>query len=512
MSGTITTSRRLMTNTILNMSNQALTVLVNFAMVGFFLDTLGEERYGVWILVGSIFSYRSIMSMGLNSAVNRRIPAHLARQDFAAIRQVVSTAFAYYLAPAAVLSIATLAIYFNIEAWFSIPDELVETAEFITLIVGLSFAITVPLQVYNAVLSSYQRYDLINLISVTSLVIRTFLVVAMLSNGFGLPTLAILYACSEIGIRALSTIFGSRLMSGIQISPKQVDRALLGHMMTYGVSTILYMSGAILVFKSADLVIAALISTSAVSRFFIATTPVLLLTTIVQVFSQAMKPAVSELDALDDHARIEEMALVSQKFTLFAILPGLTFILVMGQEFLSVWVGSRFPDPEVLAELSTVLQILGIGAALRLTQHTNFIVLVGKGRHRAFGIGAGLMIFSCVLLETAAVLVFDGGLVGVALGCCLPMAIVSTVFLPAYFNRRMQITFAHTLRRSWFPATCACLPAALLLVAWKEYRPPTSWIELFMVVVATAFATGVTAWLVALEPLERARIRRILPI
>ena len=70
----ITSSRRLMINTVLNLMNQVFTVIVNFAVVGFFLDTLGEERYGIWILVGSIFSYRNLMSMGLNSAVNRNIP------------------------------------------------------------------------------------------------------------------------------------------------------------------------------------------------------------------------------------------------------------------------------------------------------------------------------------------------------------------------------------------------------------------------------------------------------
>ena len=96
----ITSSRRLMINTVLNLMNQVVTVIVNFAMVGFFLDTLGEERYGIWILVGSIFSYRNLMSMGLNSAVNRNIPVHLARGDLSAVAGVVSTAFAYFLAPA----------------------------------------------------------------------------------------------------------------------------------------------------------------------------------------------------------------------------------------------------------------------------------------------------------------------------------------------------------------------------------------------------------------------------
>lgn len=508
----ITTSRRLMVNTVLNLVNQVITVIVNFAMVGFFLDTLGEERYGIWILIGSIFSYRNLMSMGLNSAVNRNIPIHLARGDLSAVAGVVSTAFAYFLAPALILSTATLLVAFNIESWFAIPAGFGETASRVTLIVGLSFALTLPLQVYNAVLSSYQRYDLINMISVTSILLRTLLIVFLLQSGHGLLTLAVLYAGAEVSIRALSMVFGYRLMSGLQISPRRVDSALLAQMMTYGVSTILYMSGAFLVLKSADMVIGALISTAAVSQFFIATTPILLLTTIVQVFSQAMKPAVSELDEFDEQSRIREMALIAQKYTLFAILPGLAFIFTMGGAFLNVWVGERYPDPELQSQLETVLQILAIGTGLRLSQHTNFIVLIGKGQHRAFGIATAIMLVASVILQVAAIVVFDAGLVGVALGCCIPMAVVSGIVLPAYFNRRMHIGIKQSCKRSFLPATIGAAPGVIVIVVWANYALPTSWPELFGVVFAAGAATALGVWIFALDAVERARIRRLLPL
>ena len=508
----ITTSRRLMINTILNLINQVITVIVNFAMVGFFLDTLGEERYGIWILVGSIFSYRNLMSMGLNSAVNRNIPIHLARGDLTAVAGVVSTAFAYFLVPALILTTATLLIAFNIESWFAIPAGMGETASDVTLIVGLAFALTLPLQVYNAVLSSYQRYDLINMISVTSILLRTALAVFLLLSGHGLFTLALLYAGAEVSIRVLSMIFGYRLMSGLQISPSRIDAALLAQMMTYGVSTILYMSGAFLVLKSADMVIGALVSTAAVSQFFIATTPTLLLTTVVQVFSQAMKPAVSELDEFDEQVRIREMALIAQKYTLFAILPGLAFIFTMGGAFLGVWVGERYPDPELQSQLETVLQVLALGTGLRLSQHTNFIVLIGKGQHRAFGIATAIMLLSSVLLQVAAIVVFDAGLLGVALGCCIPMAIVSGIVLPVYFNRRMHIGFRQSIKRSFLPAALGAAPGVIVILAWAHYLPPTSWTELIAVVFAAGGATALGAWIFSLDAVERARIRRLIPL
>ncbi len=384
-------------------------------------------------------------------------------------------------------------------------------AEISTLIIGLSFATTVPFQVYSAVMSSYQRYDLINLLSVSTIVLRTGLVVIFLLNGYGILTMAILYAFNEVVIRALSMVVGYRLMSGFQISRQSIDGDLLRHMVRYGLSTTLYMSGAVLVFKSADLIVASLISAAAVSRFFIATTPVLLLITLVQVFAQAMKPAVSELDALDAHDRIKEMALIAQKYTLLAIIPGVAFMIITGRAFLSVWIGDRFPEPGVVDQLAAVLQILAIGTGLRLTQHSNFIVLAGRGQHRTFGTVAAVMVVSCVALASASVLLFDAGLVGIAWGCCIPMAFVSTVVLPVHFSREMQIGLMETLKQSWLPAFAASFPALILISVWTEMNTPQSWFEIIFLAGGAAGLTGIGAWFFAMSPVERNRIRRILP-
>jgi O-antigen/teichoic acid export membrane protein len=360
-------------------------------------------------------------------------------------------------------------------------------------------------------LSSYQRFDIINLIALSAILIRTALVVALLSNEFGLVAMSVVYASAEAFIRMGSSIFATRLMSGAQISLRCIDRELLREMMTYGVSTILYMSGAVLIFKSADLVIGSLISTADVSRFYIATTPVLLMIMFIQAFARAMKPAVSDLDARDEHARIEEMALLTQKYTLMSIIPGLAFLLIMGRAFLTVWLGERFPDPSVITELTMVLQALALGAALRLTQHTNFIILVGKGDHAVFGVSALFMIASCAALSVGSVLVLDAGIVGVAWSCSIPMAGISLIVLPIHFSRVMKLPLRRSARQSWLPAALASIPAIAVILLWNTTRPPQSWFEIIGAVsIAGAFTMGF-GWFIALAPVERERLRRVLP-
>jgi hypothetical protein len=116
------------------------------------------------------------------------------------------------------------------------------------------------------------------------------------------------------------------------------------------------------------------------------------------------------------------------------------------------------------------------------------------------------------LLQIAAIEVFDAGLVGVALGCCIPMAVVSGIFLPVYFNRRMQIGTKQSFKRSFLPATIGAAPGVIIIVAWAHYALPTSWPELIAVVLAAGAATALGVWIFALDAVERARIRRLLPL
>ncbi len=501
-----TNSRRLISNTIINMVSQVLAAVIGFALVGFFLSQIGEDRYGVWILVGSLFAYKSLMSMGLNSAVNRYVPVHLAEDDMDGVVRVVSTAFAYFLIPSAVLAATAFLFYVHFADWFSVPPELVEEGRQLAIIVGVSFAISLPFQVYNAVLTSYQRFDLVNLSLMTTILGRTIAVVPLLLDGHGLIAMGYTYAAGEIAGRLVAVVAAVRLMGGFRLSAKAVDLRFLGEMFGYGTSTILYLSGSVVIFQSAELVIGALISAAAVSRFHVGVTPILLLITAIQVFARAVKPAVSDLDARSEHGRIEEMALLGQKYTVAVILLATAYLVLLGERFFDVWIGDRYTDATAIGEIAGVATALVIGAASRLTQYTNFIVLVGKGTHRVFGIVAVTTVILGILASIGVILLAGGGIVAVAWACVVPMIVASLGILPFYFSSAMGIPLGQSIRESWLPAIFSAAPGIVVIVAAAWWLPVTTWLELIGVMLAAGMASAVAGWMFALRPIERARM------
>jgi O-antigen/teichoic acid export membrane protein len=366
-----------------------------------------------------------------------------------------------------------------------------------------------PLQSSTATLSGLQRYDIVNLAMLAVLALRTTLIVILLLQGYGLLTTGVLFGLSEIVMRITHSVFVKKLLPAASLSLAKIDLQLLKEMLAYGINTFMYAMGAIIIYYASNLIIGILIGTAQVSQFAIATAGVLLLSQLLQAFTAAIKPAVSDLDARNDDAAVKEIAFLTQKYSLLLIIPGGCFLIAMGREFLEVWVSDQFKDPSVIDSMAVILTILTAGHCLRLAQHSNFLVLVGRGQHKIFGILTALMAMFCVLASIVSVKVFNWGLIGIAWSNFLPMALTSVLILPIYFNRKVNISTLENIRNVWQPALLGSLPAVAMICVWKYVATPDSWFEIVSVVVAAMVLTMISGWFLSLKEVEKKRFIRI---
>jgi len=510
MAKTVTTSRALVRNTLFNLLMLMSNAIIGFLLIGFFLGRLGQARYGVWVLIGDLFRYRMLLGLGLNSAINRRIPMYVARDDEEGIRKVVSTALFFFSIIAVVLVLLSVLFAVKIGDWFAIEPELVRTASVLTLVVGIGFAASTPLQLTTAVLSGLQRYDMVSITTVVVLTVRTVLTIVLLLRGYGLVTLGLIYGISEIVARGVQHVLARKLLPAGYISWRNVDGVLLKEMLFYGMNTFLYAMGALIIYRASATITGIFLGTSQVAQLYAAAAGLLLLSEFVQAFTAAIKPAVSDLDARDDQSRVKQIAFLTQKYSLLILVPAACFLIVMGREFLTVWVGAKFNDPAIIQSMATVLAILTAGYCLILSQHSNFLVLAGRGEHKVFGILTAVEAVLCVSGAVVSVKVLGWGLEGIAWSNFVPMALVAGLILPIYFNRKMKISAWDSIRHVWWPAVLGCIPSVAIMISWKYLSPPDSWREIFAVVAVTGAATAISGWLLSLDATERQRLLHVL--
>lgn len=499
-----TTSRRLILNTIYNLATRIVIALIGFFMVPFFVRTLDKKQYGIWILIGAIFAYRNTLNMGLNSALNRYIPMFLAKNNIKGIQAVINTSMLYLCFMSIILTVITLIVHRYIDVWFNIAPDFIEPSKTLILVVGFCFVVIMPLQMYSGVLSGLQRYDIVSLATIVPVITRTAVLILVLSKDNGLLTMGLAFGICEITIRASQVLFALKLLPQIHISFKSIDFSLLRQMLHYGANTLLYTFGTAIVCKSSDIIIGIFLDTEDITRYYVALAGILMLGMFIESLAAAIKPAVSDLDTRDDESKIRQIAFWTQKYILILLIPSFFFFLLMGGDFLRVWVGAD------LAELHLILILLSLGHFLRLVQYSNFLVLVGKGEHRVFGIFAGVMAVCTIVLAIIFVKIFDLRLTGIALSNLLPMSIICGLILPIYFNTKMNISFKDSARQIWWPGLAGCLPALIFIGSWKYYHSPDCWLHIAIVVTCAFVITIVSAWLWSLSSDEKRMFLRIL--
>ncbi|MHC4324838.1 MAG: lipopolysaccharide biosynthesis protein [Planctomycetota bacterium] len=506
----ITTPKRLVHNTFFNVAALLSNAVIGFFLIRFFLSRLGEARYGVWLLIGgSLYRYAPLLSFGLNSSINRYIPLFTAQNDDDGVQRVISTSLFFFIAAGIVLVIISLVVCFNVSSWFTIEPQLVRTAGILVLVVGFCSALAMPLQPSTAILSGLQRYDITNSVMIAVLVLRTVLVVILLNQGLGLLTTGILFGLSEIVIRVIHSVYVKKLLPKASLSPAKIDLQLLKEMLAYGINTFTYAMGIIIIYHASNLIIGIFIGTPQISQFNIATAGVLLLSQLLVAFTAAIKPAVSDLDTRNDAAAVKEIAFLTQKYSLLLIIPGGCFLVAMGREFLHIWVSDQFTDPAVIEAMAELLTILTFGHCLRLTQHSNFLVLAGRGQHKIFGILTALTALFCVLFSVVSIKFLNWGLLGIAWSIFLPTAATSVLILPIYFNRKMHISTLENIRNVWQPALLGSLPVVAMICVWKYMAAPDSWLEIISVVVAAMVLTITGGWFLSLKEIEKERFIKI---
>jgi O-antigen/teichoic acid export membrane protein len=510
MAKTVTTSRALVRNTFFNLLMLMSNAIIYFLLIRFYLRCFGWDRNGVWVLIGGLFRYRMVLGLGLNSAINRRIPMYLAKDDEEGIRKVVSTALFFFSIMALVLVVLTIVLSVKIGDWFSIPPELVHEASVLTLVVGLGFAASTPLQLTTAVLSGMQRYDMVSIVTIIVLTLRTILTVILLLRGYGLVTLGLIYGISEIVARGVQHILARRLLPKDYASWRYVDRVLLREMLFYGMNTFLYAVGALIIYRASQTIAGIYLEPSEVSQLDVAAAGLLLLSEFVQAFTSAIKPAISDLDARDDQEKVRLIAFLTQKYSLLILIPAAAFLMIMAREFLTVWIARTSGDVTVVQSMATILTILTAGYCLLLSQHSNYLVLSGRGEHRVFGILTAVEAVLCVSIAVYSVKVLGWGLEGIAWSNLLPMALVAGVILPIYFNRKMKISAWDSIRNVWRPALLGTVPGVALIVVWKYLAPPASWAGLFGVVAAAAGTTVLCGWFLSMDRDEHRRLLSVL--
>jgi O-antigen/teichoic acid export membrane protein len=439
-------------------------VVVGIFLSPYILHRLGDEAFGLWILIFSATGYYGLFDLGIRSSIVRYIAKYSATEEYDELNRLVNTAMFSYSGIGVVAMCITLIAAYYVDSIFRIPADFVVTARWLLLMVGTSVSLGFPLGVFSGILEGLQRFYLLNFTSISSTLIRALLIVVALRHGRGLLTVALVTVSLPLLNQFVNAAAVFRHLP-LRLGTQYVNRSSLRRIASYSGTTFLIIVAGRLRFKSDALVIGTFVSAAAVTYFTIGSRLVDYSSEVVSSLAQLFVPMSSQSQAKGDMDGLRKILVVGNRACAFIIFPITAILTVLGKSVIEAWVG-----PKYVATSYPVMLVLLYPMTLMLAQSASGRTLWGMAKHRTWAWvvlaeGAANLILSVILVRPY-------GIMGDAIGTAIPLTCSMILFLPHHLCRLLGIKLKTYLYRAFVFPLALCVPLVAVLLLMRRWFIP----------------------------------------
>lgn len=465
----------------------AVNVVVGFFLSPFILHRLGDEAFGLWILIFSLTGYYGLFDLGIRSSIVRYVARYSATGQHQELNRLISTAILSYSAIGIVSMSITLVATYYVNSIFRIPAEFGTTARWLLLMVGTSVSLGFPLGVFSGVLEGVQRFYFLYSVNIISTILRAVLIVVALQHGGGLLTVALITVSLPLLNQLVNAIAGLRLLQ-LRLGYRYVNRASLKLIASYSGTTFIIIIGGRLRFKTDAMVIGTFVSASAITYFAVGSRLVDYASEVVSSLAQIFIPMSSQSQAKGDVDGLRKIFVVGNRVCALIIFPITAVLTILGKSIIEAWVG-----PKYVAASYPVLLVLLYPTTLMLAQSASGRTLWGMAKHRTW---AWVVLAEGISnLVLSIVLVRPYGIIGDAIGTAIPLACSMILFLPQHLCRLLGIKLRTYLSHAFVFPLALCIPLIVVLLGMKRWYVPHHLGELLVQLAIAGLVYGLSlAW------------------
>jgi O-antigen/teichoic acid export membrane protein len=443
-------------------------MVIGLVMLPFNLRHLGAADYGLWVLLGSIIIHFSVLDLGYGGALVKFMAQYRAHRNAQALNEIASTLFFVFAGVGVVAYAVAAGVAFNLDHLFRISAAQAATGRWVLLIIAIHISMNFPFSVYGGVISGFQRYDHNNIVAVATSVAVAAVNVAVLMAGYGLISLVAATTCVRIIAYMVYRQNAYRVFPELRISPALFRRSRLREVTGFSVYSSIIDWANKLNYQLDELVIGAFIGSGAVAVWAPAERIISGTQRLTNQLNGVLFPAIVDSDASNQRARLQQILLQGTRLSLAMVVPITAALVLLADPLIHAWLRDK---AAAMAGAAPVIQVLAIAVAIRVGNATGTSVLKGAGQHRMLAfvnLGTGV-----VNLALSIVLIKPFGLVGVAYGTLIPIALSAIFILYPAACRRVGLNVGYAIAHSVLPAVWPAAVVGMLLLITRHLSSGT---------------------------------------
>jgi O-antigen/teichoic acid export membrane protein len=363
------------------------------------------------------------------------------------------------------------------------------------LLMALSLAILFPARCLGNYMSGIRRFDLFNVATISSVLLRNGLVAVLLLTNHGVVSLAAATLVSSVFLLLLAAFLIRRADPGLVFSARFASWSGARELFVYGGFAFVTLGGESLRSYTDALVIARTLTVALITPFNVATRLIEYAKGVLSAIASPLNGRMCEFVGRNDAAALRHLYLnATRYFTLIAAYFGMLFYFD-GRALIHLWVGPEY------ASSYGLLLILVAGYLLAWAQYPSNLLLFSVARHRF--LAALTLVEGLANLGLSFHWAHVYGLRGVAWGTTVPLLIASVAIEPWYVLRVAGIRWGEYFRLGFARATLTALACSALLSLGMVPVSSSSWAHLCAAGLGQSLLFAVCAGAVGVVPDER---------
>jgi O-antigen/teichoic acid export membrane protein len=493
-----TRTERAVKGTLASFLQYGTQMLLQLFLAPLVLRMAGQESLGAYALLMQVVAYLAMTDLGFSVTLNRYL-AHANGYDDGGqrFRDVMSTARTFLLGSNVLFAILTLLLCLKVDVYFSLTPQIAGQARLGLGLLALWAVARTPWTLYSFGLTATQNLVAANFIGIIGNAARLIFSLGLVYSGAGLAGLILANVLAEAVSTIVSTFKFRQLFPLNRPSWGLPDNALFREMLGFSGHALLVNVAWRLVYNTDNIVVGALYGAAAVSVYYSTQMPTTIGFTILNRISENFAPAINELYARGDDAKVRETFLRLHRLNLLLVLLLAGGLLLLNGLLVALWVGpGQYAGDSMTAALAAF-------ALLITVSHVGNVFVFASGNIRNY---SRLVVLEGVCnLGLSIALGRYMGLAGVMWGTVITH-IPTTVFLLIVLMRSLKISLPEFVRATVFPSVAPIMiayPAALFA---GRLLSDQGWYSFCAMAAILFIVYGSVAYMVSFTGAERIRI------
>jgi len=418
---------------VLSYISMFFSIAIGLIYVPMLLHFLGKEQYGLYQLMGSLIAYMAVMDFGLANTITRYYSRYLALKDEENQSNVLAISSIIYTVITVVVLIAGVIIYYKLGDIFknSLSAEELVKAKQIYIIQMVNIVITIPSNIFTAVINSHERFIFIRGLSILQTILQPFVVIAVMYYKADVIGLVIVISVFNIGT-ILIKIYYAMFKIKAKIKLYCWNKVLVKEMTIFSFFIFLNMVIDQIYFKTDQIILGIVAGTSVVAVYSIASQLDQYYINFSSSVNNVFLPRIAAISAkTEDMTEINGMfnKVGRIQYAIMAML--LSGFIIYGKSFIVFWAGVDFTGAYYMSLIVMVPLIVP------LIQSMGIVIIQAKNKH-AF---RSKMYFCIALLNVALSipLAKKYGGIGCAIGTGIGLVIGNWFVINIYYHKVIGI-------------------------------------------------------------------------